>query len=179
MSPAAVVTAAGDLADEIGYDNVTIALLAQRLGVRPPSLYKHVGGLDDIRRRLAVAAVGELGGALRDAAVGRSGRDALVAVATAYRVYATAHPGRYALTQRADPDDADLGAVSERALEPVFAILRGYGLTGHDAVHGARILRSALHGFAALETGGGFGLPEKLDETYERMLDVLDRALAR
>jgi Bacterial regulatory proteins, tetR family len=40
-----VVAAAAGLADEIGYQGVTMGLLADRLGVRPPSLYKHVSGL--------------------------------------------------------------------------------------------------------------------------------------
>ena len=59
----------------------------------------------------------------------------------------------------------------------VLAVLRGYGLEGDDGVHAARIVRSALHGFAALETGEGFGIPLDLDETFERLVGVLDQGL--
>jgi len=60
----------------------------------------------------------------------------------------------------------------------VLAVLRGYGLEGDDAVHAARTVRAALHGFAALETGGGFGIPLDLDATFARLVGVLDRGLA-
>jgi hypothetical protein len=38
-------------------------------------------------------------------------------------------------------------------------------------------VRSALHGFAVLETGGGFGIKLDLDASFEQMVDVLDRGL--
>ena len=87
-----VVAAAADAADEVGYANLTLALLAQRLGVRPPSLYKHVDGLADLQHRIATLAITELGEAVRDAAAGEAGRDAL-----------TALPSRSATTERHTP----------------------------------------------------------------------------
>ena len=59
----------------------------------------------------------------------------------------------------------------------LVAVLDGYGLTGDDAIHATRAVRSALHGFAVLETGGGFGIKLDLDESFERMVDLLDRGL--
>ena len=170
----AVVTAAAAVADADGLPAVTLARLAGDLGVRPPSLYAHVGGLPDLRRRLAARGARELGAALRAAATGRARGDALEAVAGAYRAYALAHPGTYAAAQRAS--DLEAGAADD-ALEVVVAVLRGYGLEGDDAIHGARIVRAALHGFVALETGEGFGIPLDLDETFARLVDVLDKGL--
>ena len=48
---------------------------------------------------------------------------------------------------------------------------------GDDALHATRVLRSALTGFVALEQNGGFGLPLALDETFERLIALLDRGL--
>jgi AcrR family transcriptional regulator len=178
LSPAAVVAAAADLADAHGLDAVTLAAVAGAVGVRTPSLYNHVGGLDDVRRGVALAALRELDDALRDAAVGRAGDDALVALAHAYRAYAREHPGRYAATQRAPAaDDPDLSAAGARAVDALLAVLRGYGLDGDDAIHAARGVRSALHGFVALEAGGGFGIPVDLDESFDRMVAALARGL--
>jgi Bacterial regulatory proteins, tetR family len=56
-----VVAAAAGLAEQIGYQGVTMGLLADRLGVRLPSLYKDVGGLADRRHRLATLSMTELG----------------------------------------------------------------------------------------------------------------------
>ena len=60
----------------------------------------------------------------------------------------------------------------------VLAVLRGYGLEREDAVHAARIVRSALHGFVALELAGGFAIPLDLDESFSRLIDVLARGLS-
>jgi AcrR family transcriptional regulator len=173
----AVVTAAAALADAEGLDAVTLSRLAAELGVRTPSLYAHVeGGLPDLRRRLAARGVRELAGALQAAAAGRARGDALAAIAGVHRSYSRAHPGTYAALQRAANVEGD--AAAERLVETLVSVVRGYGLEGEAAIHGARIVRAALHGFAALETGDGFGLPLDLDETFTRLVEVLDRGLS-
>jgi AcrR family transcriptional regulator len=178
LSTAVVVDAAAALADEDGLEALTLARIAASVGVRTPSLYNHVSGLEDVRRRLALRGLAELGAAMRDAAVGRARDDALIAMAHAYRAYATRHPGRYAATQRApSADDPELTEASTAAVETLLAILRGYSLRDDDAIHAARAVRSALHGFVTLETGGGFGLPVALDESFDRMVAALARGL--
>ena len=178
LNTAAVVAAAAEIADAEGLDRLTLARVAAAAGVRTPSLYNHVESLDDVRRRVALLALRDLADALRDAAVGRAGDDALVAMADAYRAYARRHPGRYAATQRAPAEgDEEMRAAAKGAVDVVLAILRGYGLEGDDAIHAARAVRSALHGFVALETGGGFGIPVDLDESYARMVRALARGL--
>ena len=171
-----VVRAAGELADA---GELTLAALAARLGVKVPSLYKHVGGLDDLHRRLALAAVEELATDIAEATVGRSGRDALHACATAYRAYARAHPGRYAAIQRApDPAETELHAAAVRFTRLLLAMMRGYGLDEDATVHATRAVRSALHGFVTLEAAGGFGLPQGVDDSYERLVDLIDAGLS-
>ncbi len=178
LSTAAVVAAAAEIADAEGLDRLTLARVAAAAGVRTPSLYNHVESLDDVRRRVALLALRDLADALRDAAVGRAGDDALAATADAYRAYARRHPGRYAATQRAPAEgDEEMRAAAKGAVDVVLAILRGYGLEGDDAIHAARAVRSALHGFVALEAGGGFGIPVDLDESYARMVRALARGL--
>ena len=180
LTPDRVVAEAAALADERGIQALSLAPLAERLGVRVPSLYKHVGGLDDLHRRLALAGLRELADELGAATVGRSGRDALLACATAWRAYAKAHPGRYGAVQRApDPADAELLAAASRLTELIFAILRGYGLDEEQTVHATRAVRSALHGFVTIEAAGGFGLPQDVDESYARLVALLDSGLNR
>jgi AcrR family transcriptional regulator len=171
----AVVSAAAQLADTDGLAAVTIARLAQGLGVQPPSLYAHVGGLDDLRQRIGDRGRGELATALGAAAAGRSRRDALEAVAHAYRAYAREHPGRYAALQRPPVPGREDDA--QAAVDVVAAVLRGYGLEGEAAIHAVRTIRAALHGFASLEAEGGFGLPLSVDASFERMVAVLHQGL--
>ena len=178
LSRPAVVTAAAELADEAGWERLTLAALAARLGVRLPSLYKHIDSLDGLRRDVAVLAVTQLGAVMSAAAIGRAGGEALRAVAAAYRDYGRRHPGRYAATVRAPAaDDAEHTAAAETVLRVVLAVLAGYGLTGDDAVDATRALRAALHGFVALEAGGGFGMPVDVDRSYTRLVDGFDATL--
>ncbi|MFI7659044.1 TetR/AcrR family transcriptional regulator [Micromonospora parva] len=170
-----VVREAARLADEVGFSQLTLAALASRLGVALPSLYKHVRGADALAQKLAVLATAELATEMTTAAVGRSGGDALRAMADAYRGYAHRHPGRYPATQRVpDPADPEHVEAGERAVGAVVAVLRGYGLTGDDAVDATRALRSALHGFVTLEAAGGFGLPRDVNRSYQQLIASMD-----
>ncbi len=180
LDPGTVVGAAARIADADGLDAVTLSRLAGELGVRTPSLYSHVGGLDDLRRRLAARGARELADAMQEAAAGRARGDALRAVAAAYRAYALAHPGCYEAAQRValvaggDAQAHDAGA---RAVRVFVAVLAGYGVTGDDAIHATRAVRAALHGFAALEAGGGFGMRQSVDDSFERLVSLLDVGL--
>ncbi|MEH0935914.1 TetR/AcrR family transcriptional regulator [Micromonospora psammae] len=177
LTPQTVVREAARLADEVGYERLTLAALAGRLGVALPSLYKHVRGADALTQRLAALATAELATELITAAAGRAGGDALRAVAAAYRDYARRHPGRYPATQRVpDPADPEHVAAGDRAVGAIYAILQGYGLTGDAAVDAARALRSALHGFLTLEAAGGFGLPRDVDRSFDQLVSALDIA---
>ncbi|HET6712838.1 MAG TPA: WHG domain-containing protein [Actinomycetota bacterium] len=176
LSREVVVAEAARVADEVGYDRLTLAAVATRLGVAVPSLYKHVDGLGELRRDLTVLALRELGIALASA-VERHGVDGLRAVADAYRGYARSHPGRYASTLRAvDPHDHDAGAASRDLLQTVFSMLARYGLSGDDAIDATRSLRAALHGFVSLEAVGGFGMPRDVDRSFARLVQILDTA---
>jgi AcrR family transcriptional regulator len=175
----AVVDAAEKLADDDGLEALSLAAIAKHVGVRAPSLYVHVAGLDDLRRRLAIRGARQLAAARQKAAVGRARDDALRAVAEAYRAYAREHPGTYAALQRAPrPDDAEAGAAAAEAVDVFARILRGYGIEHDDAIHATRIIRAALHGFVSLEAGQGFGLPLDVDETFGRLTEVVAQGLA-
>jgi len=175
LSRAAVVETAGDLADEGGLENLSLVDLAGRLGVRKPSLYNHVAGIGDIRRELALTGLREMGRSLSRAAAGKAGDEGLFALAEAYRAFVKQRPGLYEATVRSyrlyAPDDPELGAAEEEAMEPVLAVLASCGIRGgEDAIHAARGLRSVAHGFATLEEAGGFGISVDLNESFRRLV---------
>ncbi len=167
------------LADEVGLDQLSMGLLAERLGVKTPSLYKHVESLADLVHRIAVLAMIELGDALRDATQGRAGSDALIAAAQAMRTYVKQHPGRYAAGNAAretGPDDP-LVSAGQRALASLSAVLRGYHLDPSDEIHALRTLRTMFHGFATLEVEGGFRYDTDVDESFTWMVNLIDHGL--
>ncbi|HEY2438117.1 MAG TPA: WHG domain-containing protein [Solirubrobacteraceae bacterium] len=179
LDTSAVVDAAARLVDADGLDSLTLARVAASLGIRAPSLYAHVDGLEDVRRRLGTRGARELADVLGRAAAGRAGSDALIAIAEAYRGYARAHPGLYAAAQRSSElsDNDEAVAASGAAVEVVLAVLRGYGIEGKDALHATRTIRSALHGFVVLEAVGGFALDLSVEESFTRMVTTLDCGL--
>jgi AcrR family transcriptional regulator len=169
-----VVDEAARLADAEGLEAVTLACVAQSLGVRPPSLYNHVDGRSGLIRQLEIRSLSELTESLRDAAVGRSGEDALRAIAHAFRAYVVEHPGRYATTVRApEPGDEEMLALAARTIELMVTVVGAWGLKGEDAVHEVRLIRSVLHGFSTIEAGGGFGMPLDLDDSFERLIAMM------
>ncbi|MBU1587358.1 MAG: WHG domain-containing protein [Actinobacteria bacterium] len=173
-----VVEEAERLADEVGLGAVSLAALAERLGVKVPSLYKHVDGLPALHRLIEARSKLELAEVMGRATVGRARDDALDGLAAAYRDWATRHPGRYEATVRAPaPDDEASLAASERAVGIMFDALAGYGLSGDDAVDATRSFRAAIHGFIALEAVGGFGMPRDVDRTFERLVAALRLSL--
>ena len=80
----AIVEAAGGLADDGGLEALSLVDLAERLGIRKPSLYNRVAGIGDLRRELALVGLRELGRSLSRAAAGKAGAEGLFALAYAY-----------------------------------------------------------------------------------------------
>lgn len=178
LDRAQVVDAAVQVADAEGLEAVTVARVALELGVRGPSIYNHVDGRAGLVGGIALRGMHELAAALSAAATGRSGRDAIVALADAYRRYANEHPGRYAATVRAPADDDEaLRRAAAEILEVVVAALRACNLEGDASVHAVRAVRSALHGFVALEGGGGFAIDVDRDRSFAFLVDLLAEGL--
>jgi len=173
-----IIETAIALADAQGFEAVTLASVAEQLGIRIPSLYNHVNGLPGLRREMTLWGVRRLTEQVRRAATGKAGDEAVLSTAHAYRAFAHAHPGIYALTLRApSPDEPDLVAAGQEILEVILAVLQSYGLSEEDRLHAVRGLRSVLHGFVDLETRGGFRLPLDRDESFRRLVEVFIQGL--
>ncbi|MFE3827835.1 TetR/AcrR family transcriptional regulator [Streptomyces sp. NPDC059092] len=174
-----MVAAAAELADEIGFTELTMGRLAERVGVRAPSLYKHIASQDDLHRRIAALAFDEAADAIGTAIQGRSGRDALAAAAGALRDYVLTHPGRYAATLGLTPTGPDdpIMLASRRGIGPFEAVLRGYDIGPQEMTHALRAVRSVFHGFASLQASGGFQWSTDVGESFEYLIDLVDRGL--
>lgn len=162
LSPETVVLAAAEIADADGLEAVTPSAVAHRLGVRPPSIYAHVDGAADLRRRLLARALDESADRVAEAVAGRAGDEAVRALAEAHRQWAHEHPGRYAatriVTSGAEDDDASMLALAagRRHADLLRAALRAYGLRDAAEVHAVRSVGAFVHGFIALELAGSF-----------------------
>ncbi|MEU6097237.1 WHG domain-containing protein [Streptomyces sp. NPDC047079] len=173
-----IVAAAAELADDVGFDKLTLSALARQFGVKDASLYSHVRNLGELRTRLALLAGAEMIDRIAAAVAGRAGRDALAAFAGAYREYALNHPGRYAAAQiRIDQSLVADSPALRRTAEITCGMLRGYGLDEPDLTDAVRLLRSTFHGYCALEASGGFGAPRDVQASWDQAVEALHTAL--
>jgi AcrR family transcriptional regulator len=180
LDQASVVEAAVKLVDEEGLEHLTLGRLAERLGVRTPSLYNHVAGLPGLKHGIALYSARDLLDCLRRATIGKSRSEAIFAFANAYRAYAREAPGRYALTLQAPrPGDRELQTIAQQLIEVALAILAPYWLSEENAIHAIRSLRSIVHGFVSLEGAGGFALPLDLDASFHWLIDLFIAGLSR
>lgn len=178
LTPELLVTAATELADDVGFPEVTLSALARRFGVRTASLYAHVDDLEHLRTQVAVRSLTELADRIAADLAGRSGRDALAALARTQREFAVAHPGRWQATRhRLDAATARTSA-GPRIAELHRAVLRGYALPDSEQVHAVRLVGATIHGYLDLQQSGSFdhSRPDA-EQGWERAVDALDTLL--
>lgn len=176
VSLAALTSAAIVVADRDGFEALTLNGVAAELDVAASTLYSHTDGLDGLKALVAVAGTRNLTEAVRDSAVGTSGLDALTAMASTYRRFALDHPGQFASTLLPPRSDLDELATANAALIEVFVLVyRAIGLTDENARLAARAMRSAIHGFLALQRTRGSDSDH--DAEYRFLLDALQRGL--
>jgi len=180
LDQATVVEAAAKLVDEEGIEQLTLGRLAERLGVRTPSLYNHVAGLPGLKHDLALYCLHDLLDLILRATVGKSHAEAIFAFANAYRAYAREAPGRYTLTLQApNPADQEVLAIAQQLVDVIRAVLAPYRLSEEDAIHAIRGLRSLVHGFVSLEGAGGFGMPVDQDASFHWLINLFIVGLSR
>jgi AcrR family transcriptional regulator len=176
LDRAAVVRAAADLVDERGtIEALQLAELAGRLGIRTPSLYAHVGSLDDLRRAVAIIGLHDLRERMTQAASGHRGADALLEIARAVREYALQRPGRYTAAAL-QPRDREWDAALLSLKDVFLTVLSRYGIAGEHATDCIRSIRAAIHGFIVLELRGDFGQPDPA-ASFERLLIAVLKGL--
>jgi len=178
-----VVQAAVDLLNAEGVGALSLSRLANELGIKTPSLYNHVDGLDGLQRELELLNARLLADRFSEAAIGKSGPELFMDVSQAFREYVKEYPGLYMSTLRSSSTqqvlDENLQHEEARMMKVGLAVMASLGLQGEDAIHGLRAFRSVVHGFATLEVAGGFGLPQDCDESFRRLVLALVAGLQK
>lgn len=175
-----VVQAAAEVANRDGFHALTLSSVASTLGIRPPSLYNHVDGLDGLRRQLTIHASGMLTAELTDSIEGLSGTEALRAIAEQLRSFAHRNPGLYDsfLPAPTPEEDPEVAAALAQPVHVVASVLTGMGIDAADMIPLIRALRASIHGFVHLELRGGFGLPDVIDDSFTTTIDLVIEAIA-
>lgn len=170
-----VVAVAADIADRDGLAEMSLRRVADELGIKTPSLYAHVAGLPGLRRELALHAAREVGTIMTTPATGEDTPAVLRRLAREYRRFALDHPGLYqSLLPAPKPgEDDELYATMAEPVVNLQSHLVAGGVPAERTVHLIRALRSMIHGFVDLEMKDGFGMPENVDESFDRAVGVV------
>lgn len=182
LTPQIVTEHALQVLDETGPAGLTLKAVAERAGVAPPSLYKHVRSLDDLRALMTLRILAEAADRLGAAVMGLAGDEALRAFLSEFRAYATEYPHRHTMIEYLPVGSEHapaLDAAAGHLVNIATATVRGYGLAGDDLVHAVRALRAVVVGFIGLERGSGFLLPTDLDASFDFLSDILVAGLNR
>ncbi len=176
-----IINTAAEMVNAEGAERLSLNRLATKLGIKPPSLYNHINGLPHLIIELSILNTQKMAGYMTDAALGKSGSDAIYAIAYAYRKYIKDNPGLYLITLRSSNNqqtkNAELENAEKRVISVVKAVMAPFKLTDENALHAIRGFRSMVHGFTTIEIAGGFGLSLDCDESFNRLIEMLIKQL--
>jgi AcrR family transcriptional regulator len=175
----ALATAARAITEREGIDAVTISAVAAVVGVRAPSLYKHIGHRHDLLRLVADDAARELGDDVAEL-IGSSQDPAVVlaGIAHAVRAFSARSPRSAALlfsppAPEAGPSASGMAPLIGALLDAVRRVAPS------DPLPAARTLTAWVYGFCTMEQAGAFQLGGDIDEAFEFGLSTLVGALVR
>lgn len=174
-----IVAAARRILEAHGPDQLTMHAVAHAVGVRGPSLYKHVRDRADLMHLISNAAAAELGYRLDAAAVTGQPRADLAAMARAYRTFAHDYPNTCSLLFAPVPEDWRIDAELNEQLTGKI-LLRVASLSGAEhALDAARLLVAWLHGFVTMELAGAFRLGGDIDAAFDFGIHTLTAAISK
>lgn len=162
-----IIGAARRLLSRSRAGELSLKALAEAVGVRAPSLYKHFEGRAAILREVAADVARELATRQLDAAAAGPVDERLKAVARVQREYARKKPRLYALLfDPTSPEAAPPADASKAQIDTLLALLERWMGPGH-VLEGARLLVAYTHGFAMMERSAAFRLGGDVDEAFE------------
>ena len=173
-----IVAASRVILDSEGSDALTMARVASDVGVRAPSLYKHVRSRSELIRLVANDAGEELANALDAPASSGDPRTDLRAIAVAFRAWALAHPRAYTLLfgHTSDSPRIDL-EVTTRASATLLRTAEA--MAGpNEALEAARTFVAWAMGFVGMELAGAFQLGGDVDRAFAYGIDRLTGSIA-
>jgi len=173
-----VLEAAMRITEKRGLSNLNIQHLAAELGLKAPSLYNHIKGIDEVKAMVAVSAINYMEKLMREAAIGYAREEALFRVACAVRDFAAGHPELYkAVNLFPMLSPGEYRKILGLHMNVLHRILDTYKLGNNARTQFILAFRSGLHGFVLLEAVGAFGDNSSLDESFKKMIKHLIKML--
>lgn len=181
LSKERLVEEAAALMEESGLDGFSMRALAQRLEVKPASLYNHVESMEALMTEVCAYAMKCQRDAQMEAIRGKTGTQAIFALAQACRGFAREHRALYWLIMTTAASQGErLGERANNLVAPFLQVLENSGLTEAEKIHWQRVLRALIHGFVAQEEAGFFShMPASGEESFRIAIACYAQGLAQ
>lgn len=147
-----ITDAAIELIEERGNSNFSLNKLAQKLKVKPASLYNHIENMDELLLEITSKIAEMLRAVELKAIKNKHEDDALYALCEAYRDFANKHIELYMLNAGRQPVGHDFEkAAKGEIVDPISLVLSDYKLSQEEKPYWHRIIRALLHGHITQE----------------------------
>lgn len=175
-----VVAAGLACIQEEGPEALNVNRVAQRLGIRTPSLYNHVDGADDLRQAVVLEVLDRSAReVVLDEAEQSSPKAFIRALAYGLRRFALNNANLY-LFMMAAPVKWDAQPFSPhwtKTMAAFGASVQGFGFTGADQLHATRFVLASIQGFIRLELRGSMAEHGEVESSYDWTIEAIFMAL--
>ena len=149
------------------WQNFSLHGLAAELGIKTASLYNHIPNSKKLVAKVGESVLYDLKQSIRDSTEGKTGLEAVEALASAYRRFALENPELYQLILLIpELDDDDFSNAGRTLMADLYSKLSPFCPTREEQVHAGRMLRSCMHGFISLEHAGFFRSAVDIEDSY-------------
>lgn len=168
-----IIAVAAKIAEEKGFEALNVLELSSRLDIKSASIYNHFANLEEIQQALGDYAVCQLVDELQKSIAQAERACAVRNLAQAYVRFAREHPALYKAfiashLVRKQETEKNI----RKVVLAMFSAFNTFELTEEQCVHWGRIMRSLLHGFAAVEGAGWFShLPYPVADTLKLAIE--------
>lgn len=174
-----IISTAKHLLETQGLENLSMQTLASALGIRAPSLYKHIKNKSQLVRAILESLVTSLGEVLANAATGSHPSADLRAMARAYRAFAHKHSTLYSLLYSTLVEEMQPNIkVSVMAVAPLLDTMERW-VGKEQSLSATRVVVAFNHGFVDMELAGMFRMGGNVEEAFELGIESLIEVLHR
>lgn len=173
-----LLQSAMEMVDAEGAQHLTLKALADKLNVRPPSLYNYFGSVAELHTSLMLYGWKLLENQVMRAAVGKTKDDAIKSMCSAYLEFSMKHTGMFDIMQSYNQHNTqETKAATSDLISTLRQVLSAYNLSAENEVHIIRIFRSFLQGYVYLIKNDSFGKAVSVQDSFNVAVDVLLKGL--
>lgn len=170
----AVIKVASDLADKDGLNNVLLKTVAEKLNIRTPSLYNHIGSLDELLREVAHKGMKSMNEKMTKVAIGNFGDAAIKSVSIEYLNYMIEHPGIYEAIQWATwHGSEEIREIYGNYISLLTALVRSFNLKPGSTNEVLNLLTGIIHGYTTLQLRNAFANPDEVRKDICNTIDTI------